>query len=127
MNKAYLQYTEMEPEVDDVKAFEQWCVERSTESVQFYFWSTTLRLELLLMTYVISLRESDFDLYVEILCKLIPWFFALDHVNYARWASVHVRDMISLEHMHPEVAEDFRKGGFTVSKSQRPFSAIAID
>jgi len=38
-----------------------------------------------------------------------------------------VQDIISLQHMHPEVAEDFRKGGFTVCKSQRPFSAIAID
>ncbi|XP_045131595.1 uncharacterized protein LOC123516404 [Portunus trituberculatus] len=127
MKKAYLQYAEMKPDPDDVKTFEQWCDERSTESVQFYFWCTTLRLELLLMTYVRSLRESDFDLYVEILSKLIPWFFALDHVNYARWASVHVRDMISLEHMHPEVVEDFRNGGFTVRKSQRPFSAMAID
>ena len=127
MKKAYLQYAEMKPDPGDVKTFEQWCDERSTESVQFYFWCTTLRLELLLMTYVRSLRESDFDLYVEILSKLIPWFFALDHVNYARWASVHMRDMISLEHMHPEVVEDFRNGGFTVRKSQRPFSAMAID
>jgi len=41
--------------------------------------------------------------------------------------SVHVRDMISLQHMHPEVAEDFCKGGFTVHNSQHPFSAIASD
>ena len=41
--------------------------------------------------------------------------------------SVHVRDMISLQHMHPEVAEDFCKGGFTIRKSQHPFLAIAID
>lgn len=34
MKKAYLQYTQMEPKVDDVKAFEQWSVERSTKSVQ---------------------------------------------------------------------------------------------
>jgi len=66
MKKAYLQYTEMEPELGDVKTFEQWHVERRTDSVNFYYWSTTLRLELLLLTYVRSLCESDFDVYVEV-------------------------------------------------------------
>jgi len=54
MKKANLQYTETEPEPGDVKTFEQWCVERRTDSINFYYWSTTLRLELLLLTYIIA-------------------------------------------------------------------------
>ena len=41
--------------------------------------------------------------------------------------SIHLRDMIILEKKHPDVAKEFRKGKFTVSKSQRRFSQIAID
>lgn len=36
MKKAYLRYTEMEPEVDDVKVFEKWRVARSAESVVLF-------------------------------------------------------------------------------------------
>lgn len=78
------------------------------------------------MTYVRSLRQPAFDLYVEILCKMSPWFFALDHVNYARWSFAYVENIISLEDIYPEGAEHFRKG-VTVRKSQRPFSATATD
>ena len=45
-----------------------------------------------------SLRTADFPFYTDCLIKLAPWFFALDHINYARWVPVHVRDMINLIH-----------------------------
>ena len=35
--------------------------------------------------------------------------------------------MISLESKHPEIANEFKAGKFTIQKSQRFFSAIAID
>ena len=62
-----------------------------------------------------------------ILTEIVPWFFALDHTHYARWIPIHLCDLISrLEH-HPDVYTEFVKGNFTVSKSRRVFSAIAID
>ena len=44
--------------------------------------------------------------------KLTPRIFALDHVKYARWASVHIRDMASLKHIYSEVGGEFIKGNF---------------
>jgi hypothetical protein len=41
-------------------------------------------------------REHNFALYVESLKALVLWFLALDHQNYARWISVHIRNMESL-------------------------------
>ena len=35
-------------------------------------------------------------MYVESLEALVPWYFALDHINYARWIPIHIRDMKSL-------------------------------
>ena len=49
------------------------------------------------------MREGNFHEYVEALLRLNPWVFSLDHVNYARWLSVHIRDMISLPEMHPSL------------------------
>ncbi|XP_076078833.1 uncharacterized protein LOC143048849 [Mytilus galloprovincialis] len=58
---------------------------------------------------------------------LIPWFFALDHPNYARWLPIHVRDMFALDTIAPSIATEFESGHFVVHKTHSTFSAIAID
>ena len=40
-----------------------------------------------------ALREGDFNSYVESVAAMRSWMFVLDHVNYARWLSVHVREL----------------------------------
>ena len=57
------------------------------------YWATVLDLELSILIYVRSLREADFSMYLDALTEIVPWFFALDHINYARWIPVHLRDM----------------------------------
>ncbi|KAG0708495.1 hypothetical protein GWK47_023998 [Chionoecetes opilio] len=79
------------------------------------------------MVYVRAIREADFLLYIEALSKIVPWFFALDHTHYSRWVPIHLRDMVSLKQLHPDVYAEFLKGNFVVKKSKRAFSAVAID
>ena len=57
---------------------------------------------------------------------MLAWFFALNHTNYARWLPVHLRDMSALQQTAPGVFLQFEKGLFTVHKTPRRFSAIAI-
>jgi hypothetical protein len=106
---------------------EEWIQNRAATNPQFKYWHTTLDLELLMLTYIHSVREGNFQLYIEVITKFMPWFFALDHTNYARWLSVHVRDMTTLHDRHPAMAEEFDSGNFVVHKSRRAFSAIASD
>lgn len=108
-------------------SFNDWCTQKSQEIPQFQFWYTTLQLELVILSYVRSLREGNFDLYLDSLTHLAPWYFSLDHTNYARWLPIHIRDMALLKTMHPEVSVEFRQGHFTVKKTSRSFSAIALD
>ena len=61
------------------------------------------------------------------LSELIPYFFANNNVNNARWLPIHLRDMLCLEKQHPEVAKEFHAGNSVVHKSGRNFSAVAID
>ena len=58
---------------------------------------------------------------------MLPWFFVLNHTNYGRWLPVHLRDMNALQQTAPGVFLQFENGLFTVHKSPRRFSAIAID
>ena len=63
--------------------------------------------------------EADFQVYVEALSKIVPWFFALDDIHYARWIPVHLYDLISLKEYHRSIYEQFRKGNFTLKKSEQ--------
>ena len=97
LKKAYTQYLEALAPDCQPEAFGDWCKRREQEIPQFQFWYTVLQLELLVLTYIKSLRTSNFPLYVDCLTKLTPWFFSLNHTNYARWVPVHIRDMVNLE------------------------------
>jgi hypothetical protein len=84
-------------------------------------------MELTILMLVRSFREGDFGLYREALAQLLPYFFANNNVNYARWLTIHLRDMMCIHQNHPDVAKEFKRGNFVVHKSERSFSGIAID
>ena len=106
---------------------EDWCAERVQASPQFHFWWIILQLELTVLMYVRSIREGNFLLYIDALSKIVSWFFALGHINYARWIPVHLRDMVTLATKHASVYTQFLAGNFTVKKTTHAFSAMAID
>ena len=126
MKKAYRDYCSEESSISDI-TIEDWCKQRKKESPQFQFWSLVLDMELTIFTLIRSFREGDFNLYREALSELVPYFFANNNVNYARWIPIHFRDMMSLEQQHPDVAREFHKGNFVIHKSRREYSALAID
>ena len=47
--------------------------------------------------------------------------------NYTRWVPLHTRDIINLSKAHPLIADEFNKGNFTVHRTRRAFSSMAID
>ena len=81
----------------------------------------------MVLTFIRSIRGANFNLPIKSLRNLSPWFFSLDQTHYARWMSVHLRDMQNLETNHPDIYSEFQRSHFAVSKSNRHFSNIAID
>ena len=127
LQQCYLSYCGSLTDETSLLAFSEWREDCCLRSAQFQYWSTVLELELLLLSFVRSLRLGNFVLYVECLQKLAPWFFVCDQTHYARWLSVHLRDMLCIRTAHPDVYEQFVKGNFTVVKSNHKFSRIAVD
>ena len=70
-----------------------WKDDMQKRSPMFMYWDFILRYKTLILIFVQAHREKNFALYVEVLENLTPLFFTLDHVNYARWLPVHIRDM----------------------------------
>ena len=85
-----------------------------------------LELELTILELVRSIREGNFHLFVEALCKLTPWMFVLDLTNYSGWLPVHIRDLLMLKEKHPSVFAEFVRWKFVVQKTQHVFLLIAL-
>ena len=100
-------------------SLEKWCMERANSCPQFQFWHIILQLELYVMIFVRATHEGNLQLYIEDISKIVPWFFALDHTNYARWMPVHLRDLVSLKECHPTIHAEFVKGNFTIKNLNR--------
>ena len=89
--------------------------------------ASRLSLEVLLLVYIQSLCERNFELYVQSLTQIMPWMFNLDHTHYSRWLSVHNFDMLNLIDKHPDVLAEFRSETFVVHKTSNKFFAMSID
>ena len=74
-----------------------------------------------------SIRSGDFALYICCLPKLAAYFFAFNHVNYARWLVTYHDNLLRLGVTHPQVQDEFRKGFFSVKITNKHFSAGPID
>ncbi|XP_065894959.1 uncharacterized protein [Dysidea avara] len=118
LKEAYDEYTS---ESGSQMTLEQWCLAQAQQSLMFNYWLNSLSLEILLLLYIRSIREGNFQLYIESLSKITPWMFALDHVHYSRWLPIHIRDMMSLTNKHPEVLEEFHAGKLS---STKPFPSF---
>ena len=73
--QAYKMYIESLAEDDEQVSKEEWCDKRSLESPQFHYWYLTTKLQVMLLTFISSVRSGDFHLYVNSLTKFTPWFF----------------------------------------------------
>jgi len=73
-------------------------------------------------------RESDWNFYLTCIRGVIPWCFAFDKVNYAKYLPVYCAQKTQLEHSCPELFPNFQQGNFTVKlKSGEQFCQIPAD
>ncbi|KAH3833881.1 hypothetical protein DPMN_107197 [Dreissena polymorpha] len=104
---------------------EEWISDTRRNSPTFRCWNILIRWELLVLSLIRSLRNRDFALNVISLKRLVQFFFALNHQNYARWVPVHIRDM---EHLPESVRGEFEvNGNCVVKKTKKRFSSMPID
>ena len=111
---------------EDHPAFEEWCHERSKLSPLLLLVNSP-RHGAYYSSVCMILREVDFNMCLDALTELVPWFFALDHTHDAHWIPVHLRDMAELPSKRQEVSREFNHGHFTAQKSKSVFSTIPLD
>lgn len=73
----------------------------------------------LLLHFIQSTREGNWSLHVTCIRDMIPWLFAYDRRNYARFLPVYWSKLMQLEQVsHPEAHAKFSNGEFAVQKGQ---------
>ena len=93
----------------------------------FMYWYNVLRLIKLVLWFVRSFREANIDLLIAALEEIVPLFFSLEHVHYARWVSVFIQDLKTLPLKLPALYREFADGHFVVNTRGNTFSKIAMD
>lgn len=108
--------------------FDSWRADMEVRLPQFQYWSIALKLEMAFFLFARSIRSRNFILYKYAIDQLLPWMFALDHVHYARWLSIHLYDMQVLNQTSPDTYYEFKENGnFVVARTKNRFSSMGID
>ena len=80
------------PASEEPLPFKVWCQTKSEQHPQFYYWTTVMELELLMLQFIRSLREGNLYLYLDSLNQLAPWFFCIGSCPLCTMASsAHTR------------------------------------
>lgn len=110
-----------------LKDFNDFILMRSNESELYKYWNNVAILISLMLDLVRADRTANWQLHLETVEKCIPIFHCLDRINYTRWCSLYLEDMLLLKNKAPEVYDQFCKGRFVVNRSLVPFTSVATD
>ena len=92
------------------------------------FWRSYLEMVSLLLTFIRATREGNWPLHLECIREMLPWYFAYDHVNYARYLPLYLIHMIQLPETHPEAQIMLENGEFGVQRTtEHGFSQMPVD
>ena len=114
------------PELEELrvkyKEFGQW-----SSSTMSSYWRSYIEMACLLLCFIRSIRQGDWNLHLACIRDMLPWMFAYDRTNYSRYLSCYWCDMMSLEDTHPSAHEAFKAGDLVVQRSSSAFSQVAVD
>lgn len=90
---------------------------KSTDNETFAFWSSYIDMMQLLLLFVRATQESNWQLHRSTVRLMMPWFFAYDRVNYARYLPAYWLEMVNLPITHPSCQSEMNvKGQWTVQR-----------
>jgi hypothetical protein len=78
------------------------------------FWMSFLEMVELLLNTIYVNRAGNWELLLECIRNILPYTFAYDNINYARYLTAMLGDMLQLPEDFPEVHEEFMNGHFAV-------------
>ena len=94
--------------------------DRKMENPVHYYRNYLAAFEILLL--FIRASPQSWELHLEALNEMVPYFFAFDMLNCARLTAVYLSQMTELKGKDNDTWQVFQTGHFSVNKSSVPFS-----
>ncbi|KAL2102045.1 hypothetical protein ACEWY4_003806 [Coilia grayii] len=103
-------------------------VEKNNCNLTFAFWSKYIAMVEILLLFIRATREGNWALHLSTVQSMLPWFFACDKVNYARYLTAYWVEMSNLEDTHPSAHQQLLSGDFVAQRHQKHgFAGTACD
>ena len=114
---------------DVSKLYEEFEAEFSDEKryPMAVFWNSYLSMIQTLRDYAKSIKIGDWDLHMFASEKMMYWFHAYGHFNYARNFSYYWSSQQILQDQHPSIFENFKDGHFSTRRSKGKFNKVSPD
>ena len=81
-----------------------------------------------LLRLIRATREGNWSMRLSSLREIVPWCFAYDNINYARYLSAYLSEMSHLPEEHPDAFKYLSSGGLSVQLSNsNPFGRVPVD
>ena len=90
-------------------------------------WSSFLQMVQILLDFARSIKLGDWKLHLQSTENMLPWMFAYDRPNYARFLTYYLVSMKKLPETHPSIHQQFEAGHFSVRRQQGKFNKIPSD
>lgn len=81
----------------------------------------------LLRDFIRSERTGNWKLHLVTVRKMIPYFAAAGHNNYAKSAQLYLQQMERLEREHPDTYRHFMDGHHVIRRTDRFWAGISCD
>ena len=91
------------------------------------FWQSYLEMFELLLQFQKATKSGNWGLHLDSCEKLLPWFHAYDHHNYARHFSYYWATQQVLAVTHPTLHQEFVNGNFAINRTPGSFNRISPD
>lgn len=98
-----------------------------SRSKMFAFWEEYCTMVNNLLQFIKAERTGNWKLHLSATATMLPYFFAMDRLNCARWLPVYLCDMNQLEADHPQTYQEFVNGNHAVSHLKQPFAQVWMD
>ena len=72
-------------------------------------------------------RTSNWELHLDALSKMLNFFAATGHINYAKSARLYLQEMKRLPETHPWLYQQFMDGNHTVQRTERNWTGWYMD
>ena len=81
-------------------------------------WLSFIEMAKILLNLLTATRSGNWHLFLETIRDIPPYTFAYDNINYSRYLTVMLAEMVSLETENPDVYQQFMEDNFTAQLSE---------